>query len=154
MNTFLRFLTIDDVNSHDTLLDYAQQTLGLAVPQKGTKQRIRFQAAVNDFFRDNPQASWVTLAKTVDFMRSRKFRVSQAWYIPTAVGAAYRAGYLAELDPLAYRDPELEEDISKALLTESDEGWRRRLICSEGVRARRQVLVAWTQGKRDPLDVR
>jgi hypothetical protein len=150
MTTFLRdFLTVNDVQDGHSLLEFYQQTVGGSKPNS-PRQIIRFRGSLREFFQDNPQADWGTLARTVTYMRVNKIR-AYPWNIPHCVPGAWKAGYLPELDPVELCDPNLEGCIADALDEESDVEWRRRLIGAQGVKARRQVYTAWRQGKRDPL---
>jgi hypothetical protein len=119
---------------------YCRQRLG--VPGATVKDLLILKARARQFFEENPGASWLTLCRVIDWCRSRKWRLAKVWNVFDCAGFAFQDGFLPELDP-SDEDPELEQEIQRALEVETRESWQRRLIVSRGATARRMVLEEW-----------
>lgn len=136
----LAFLTPNDVKDVKTFARYCQQTMGIPLPR--LKDYPILAKQVKLIFDQHPTADWQTICKLVDWARNRKKRYAFPQMLVSSYRLAWADGYLPELDP-SHADPETEEGIAQALLTEKDPEWRRRLIRAHGVVGRKKVYDAW-----------
>lgn len=121
--------------------EYAQQTLG--VPWPTAKDLVILRKKAKDFFEHYPDADWRTLCRVVSWAANRKRRYSRVWMLVEDFRKAWASGALPELDPNTRRSGTVEEEIFKALETETDETWRRRLLLAQGAMQQEEVLAAW-----------
>lgn len=147
---FLTYLQLKDVRDFDTFTAYCQQRLGIPPTYGTTRGRLRRE--INQFFDDNPTATYQTLAKVVDYCANRSRRyATPIGIINFAVGEAFAAGYLPELAPSKDIDSDLEKAIEAALTVETDPLWVNRFYRSRGVTARREVYESWVRSSRSPV---
>lgn len=130
-----------EVNDPRSFAEYCQQKAG--IPYPGYRQMPALRKTLATFFEQNPKFSYPMLCRVVDWVRARKRRVPHAHMVPSMFRYAWADGYLPELDPSEQVDDRVEAAIKAALVVETDPDWRRRLLGSRGLRARREVLEAW-----------
>lgn len=119
---------------------YCQQVVGTPMPT--STQWPALSKRCKAFFIEYPQADWFTLCRVAQWCRNRKLRVRTTVGLISCFRSAWGDGALPELDPQNV-DLELEREIERALATETDEEWRRRLILARGPGARREALAEW-----------
>lgn len=124
----------------DLFAEYCQQTLG--TPWPTNQDRIILRKKVKEFFAHYPHADWYTLCRVVMFARSRKRRYERVWAVIGEFRKAYTAGVLPELDPANRVDEKYEMLVSRALETEDDPYWRKRLLLAQGPQ-KEEVYVEW-----------
>jgi hypothetical protein len=122
---------------------YCRQRIG--IPGATLSDLKMTNKRAKQFFDENPQATWYTLCRVVDWCQSRKWRPARVWNVFDCVGFAFRDGFVPELSPSG-EDADLEQEIERALTVEAREEWRRRLIVTQGAAARKVALEEW---KRD-----
>lgn len=135
-------LTLNDIHDKDTLAEYARQMLGIPIFRKdigilGKNAR--------SFFADNPNATWQTLGRTVQWCATKKFRPNHLFGLISCVRHAYADGMLPELERTD--DEQLETDITAALQVETDPYWRRVLNASQGGH-RKSAYLAWLDQRK------
>ena len=141
MTTYLRQYAPDEVIDPESFAAYAQQCIG--TPHI-TKDMPAIRRQLKLFFAKNPQATYGTLVRTVDWCRAKKRRPATAMGVISQVRFAWSDGILPELNPhQVTADPGVEYGITMALRTETDTRWRTRLIGASGPDNRRLALVEW-----------
>jgi hypothetical protein len=121
------------------LANYMQQNLGIAYPTMADLAAIRHHA--NDIAAYYPAATTYTLCRVVQYVRSKKRRPTRGAQAMGMWREAMAAGYLNELDP--NNDQALIDQIYVILETETDERWRRRLLCCADNDSRRLAISDW-----------
>lgn len=140
MSKHLGSVSAAEVLNAETFAAYCQQRLG--IPQPSYKNMNALRRSANQFFKENPKASWQTMVRVADWCCNNRRRYEEAFGLFHAVRFAWKAGYLPELDPVQEVDENLEARISAALAVETDDDWRRRLLVSSG-QMRGLVYDAW-----------
>lgn len=146
-----RSISPSDVKDDITFAAYAQQTCGIPMPTG--KGWVLLRTKVKEFFNQHPDADYMTLVRLTDWCRTRKRRLAHTHSILAMVRYAWRDGVLPEFDPRDRADAAVEQGIAAALDIEDDPEWRRVLIGSRGLVARRGVLEQWRR-KRQSLSSR
>jgi len=141
MTMFLHQITAVEVVDARSFAAFAQQLLGTPIP-RGAEIAV-LQRKLNDFFRSTPQASWASLAHTVEWCRAKGKRPALAWGVIAHVRWCWADGLLPELDPKPVVEFNVEYAIGRILETETDQAWRDRLIGACGLSNRRNALAAW-----------
>lgn len=126
-----------------TLAKYAQQRVGIPYPTVKDMTILRKKAKW--FLDNNPEASWQTFVRVLDWIKAKHKHPATVWWLVDAAKWAYGDGYLPELAAKERTDSELETEINAALEVETDLTWRRRLNTATGVEARRDVLEEWRE---------
>jgi hypothetical protein len=141
MAQFLHQWRPEEVVDVCTFAAYSQQQLGTA-PAIG-KDLKRLSGELAAFWEGNPQADWMTLVRTVAWVKAKKRRLANAGSVLRHVRFAYQDGFLPDLEPRR-TDPEVERRIEQALQLETDHHWRMRLLCTDGMDNRRAALEQWS----------
>jgi hypothetical protein len=141
VTAYLHVITPAEVVDARTFAEYAQQTLGTPIPSG--REIAVLQRKANDFFKSSPQATWGTLARTVEWCRAKKRRPALAWGVIAQVRWAWSDGILPELDPRAAVNSTVEYQIEQILETETEERWRDRLVGACGVSGRSGALASY-----------
>lgn len=150
MADFFGKLSRDDVNSPEDYATYCQQVLG--TPYPSGKQLATLRRNLKEFFKNNPQATYGTLLRTIDWCRNRKRRPAHCYAVIPLVRYAWSDGYLPELDPKEEMNDDLEAMIRSALEVETDPWWRDRLTGGKTTKARQELYDSWLEA-RSPLGV-
>lgn len=144
MSRFIDPIRAADVKDAKSYADFVQQHCG--TPYCGGRDMIALHACIKEFkeryphLADNP---WPTLVRAAMWVRSQKKRPAKVMtVVRTMLPWAWADGALPELDPMRFRDEDVEVAIGHALEQENDPVWRDRLIGSEGA-ARGEVLQVW-----------
>lgn len=149
--SFVTPIRASDVRDARTYAEFVQQHCG--TPYCGVKEMIVVQKCIKEFKERYPHLAanpWPTLVRTAMWARAQKKRpATVAAVIRTMLPWAWSDGALPELDPMRFRDTDVEVEISSALAEERDPIWRDRLIGAEGA-ARREVLAAWQTRRSSP----
>lgn len=150
MSTWLHQWTAEDVfEAKDpcaAFADYCQQRIG--VPYPTIKDMRILRRHVKDFFKNVPDATWYTLCRVADWCKARRKRPQRVWMVVLHFRKAWSDGYLPELDPAEQAiDETVERRVKVALAVETNEWWRRRLLGSSGVGARKEAITEWEQMK-------
>jgi hypothetical protein len=119
---------------------YVQQTTG--TPAATAKDLAIVRKKAKAIFDQCPRADWYTLCRVVTWARGRRRRHAQVHYYVDDFRQAWAEGALPELDNQR-REDTTEARIARALTTETDTLWRRRLIASSGMQARRDAIDEW-----------
>ncbi len=137
-------ITPDDVQNADDpakeFAEYCRQTLG--TPWPTLKDMIILRKKTKEFFEHYPHATWHTLCRVVVFSRSRKRRHAHVWAVMEDFRRAYVAGVLPELDPVNRVDEKFAGLVERALESEDDPSWRRRLLLAQGSQ-QEEVYSVW-----------
>lgn len=149
MASFYGIMKPQDVVDAKTFAIYAQQKLGTPYPT--TQGMIALKKNIKNLFATYEYADYQTLVKLVEWARSKKKRYADTFGLVAHFRYAWRDGYLPELDPNPTR--EIDALIEKALRTEQDQEWRRRLVLSQGVEARTAIYKAWCAKEAEQRDV-
>lgn len=144
--SFVTPIKASDVKDAKTYAEFVRAHCG--TPYCGMRDMIALNTCIKEFkeryphLADNP---WPTLVRAAMWARSKKKRPAKVvTVVRTMLPWAWQDGALPELDPIRYRDEDVETGITEALQREHDPIWRDRLIGAEGP-ARKEVLYAWTQ---------
>lgn len=138
---WLHTWSVEDVKDVHGFAEYARQMIGTPDPTYKDITVARAKAA--DLFKKYPGLTWRSLCRIVDWEKTRGNRPPRIWMIIDNFRSAWSAGVLPELDPRNEEDPEVERLIEAALQIEQDSYWRKRLVGSRGVDARRDTLSEW-----------
>lgn len=142
MSRLLKTWRAEDVTDVHSFAEYCEQRLGCPWPTY--KDKILLQKKCNDLFKRYPdRVTWQTMVRVANWMRSRKWRPARVWMVAEAFREAWSAGALPELDPRHDTDETLERQIQEALKEETRMDWRRMLLGSSGLHARREVYECW-----------
>jgi hypothetical protein len=133
-------LSAKDVKDVKTFARFCQQTMGMPLPR--LKDYPILAKQVKLIFAQHPNADWQTMCRLTEWARNRKKRFAYPQQLVSQYRLAWADGYLPELDP-SHADPETEAGITRALATEKDPEWRRRMIRAQGVNGRKKVYEAW-----------
>lgn len=140
----MKILTAQDVVDYDTLAEYARQRLG--TPRLMGKAIAGFRGGVKQFLTANPQATYYTLTRLVDYCVAKKIRPKVPWGFISLYHRAWADGWLTEFEPVT-KDPEVEAAIADALAVEDDPEWRARLYGAQGADVRKEVLERWQRSR-------
>lgn len=143
------FVSIDQVDNPDLLIRYICQRTG--TPWATGKDIAIVRKKCKEFFLQYPHCDYSTLCRVADWAARRKRRYSNVWKVIDAFRYAYEDGALPEVDRKVRKDPLLEEEISGALEVETDRVWRMRLLATDDVNSRKEVLDAWMQMRKPVL---
>lgn len=141
MKNFFGTVDRDQIDTAEEFANYCQQRMGIPYPTGKGMATLKRNAKL--FFKQNPNATWGTLVRTVDWCRNNNRRVANAYSIIPMVRYAWAKGALPELDARNVTNDELEAKILEALQVEKDQWWRDRLQAAVGVSARSQVYEDW-----------
>lgn len=116
----------EDVVDVKSFYDYAQQEVG--IPKPYAKEIAILRKTINQFFEDNPNTDWNSLAKIVVWAKRNKARFqSPTTLVMYGHRKAFVAGYLPELDPNYIDTDRLMEARDAAIRVETDEKWTEDL---------------------------
>lgn len=147
MANFFGTISRDEVDSPEVFASYCQQALG--TPYPSGKQIATLRRNIKEFFKQNPQASYGTLVRTIDWLRSRRKRVPHCYSVINSVRFAWRDGYLPELDPVETKDESFEDLITEALKVEQDPWWRDRLTGGLTPKAKLEIYQSWVEARSE-----
>ena len=143
------YVSIEQVDSPDLLTRYICQTTG--TPWASGRDIGIVRKKCKEFFEQYPYLDYSALCHVADWVARRKKRYSHVWKVIDAFRYAYEDGALPEVDRRTKPDPQIEEEIDRALEVETDRVWRMRLIGTEDVNSRKEVLDAWLTMRKPVL---
>ncbi len=149
MANYFGTLTREEVDSPEKFAEYCQQRLGTPYPTG--KDIAALKRYMKAFFKQNPQANYGTLIRTVDWCKNNRKRVPNASGIIGKVRFAWRDGYLPELDPVEQTDDSLEVLIAQAVESETDPWWKDRLTGGRTHKARQEIYESWLTDRKPVL---
>lgn len=144
----LDYLTPEQVTTSDLLCTYIEQQTG--TPWSSGKDIALFRKKCKEFFEHYPYLDYQSLVHVADWCRRTKRRYSHTWKVVDAFRYAYADGALPEVDHRRHVDPNMEAEIEEAITLETDDTWKRQLICTQNVQTRKEVLDNW-RTHRKPL---
>jgi len=127
----------EDVVDLRTLGNYAREQLGT---QFYPRDASPASGRAEEFFKDNPGATWETLTWVVKWCKVRGKHPGTLAKVINNWRYAKEDGFLKRFEES--RSEEVEKAIKAALRVETDVEWRVRLLYSEGIQ-RKVVLEQW-----------
>jgi hypothetical protein len=130
-----------DVQNYATFARYAQQRLGTPYPANAADW-ARAQRKIAPLFEQYPDFDFQSLARVVDWVKSKNKRLGSLAEVAWHVTDAFREGALPEMEPGHREEDKWQEKLWSALETEADPAWRKRLLTAKGD-GRKRVYTAW-----------
>ena len=149
MADFLGRMSAKDVKDSKTFVQYARQQIG--IPPLPVAKYPALNKSIKAFFVAYPRANYATLAGLVEFVKTRNMRPKDMFEVLGSYKAAWRAGYLPELDPQQNRDEALQDRLQQAIDIEDHPRWIERLkgaMWQGSDEQAKAVLIQWTEERK------